>query len=73
MMSYEGVRLYALEARKNTLASLEEQALGNRLLVAENGRLRGTLFFDLKGDIAAFSGLVLRVEADGKAGSLQLN
>jgi hypothetical protein len=73
MMSFEGVRMYPLEAKRVTLANLEAQALPGKLAVAGGFTKQGIYFFDLKQDLTSRSGLFLRLTTSGKTSTIQLN
>lgn len=70
VMKFEGVRLYPVEGRKETLEQLQAIALPKKLALAAQEEKRGVLFFHAKQDVAQLKGLVLLVK--GTAQPLRL-
>ena len=68
VMKFEGVRLYPIEGRKETLEQLQAIALPKKLTLAAQEEKRGVLFFHAKQDVAQLKGLILTVK--GMAHSL---
>ncbi len=62
VMKFEGVRLYPVEGRKQTLAQLQAIALPKKLVLGAQEEKRGVLFFSTKRDAAQLKGLVLLVK-----------
>ena len=70
VMKFEGVRLYPIEARKETLEQLQAIALPKKLTLAAQEEKRGVLFFHAKQDVAQLQGLILTIK--GMAQPLRL-
>jgi hypothetical protein len=70
VMKFEGVRLYPIEARKETLEQLQAIALPKKLTLAAQEEKRGVLFFHAKQDVAQLKVLLLTVK--GMAQPLRL-
>ncbi len=62
IMKFEGVRLYPVEGRKQTLEQLQAIALPKKLVLGAQEEKRGVLFFSAKQDAAQLQGLVLLVK-----------
>ncbi len=62
VMKFEGVRLYPVEGRKQTLEQLKAIALPKKLILGAQEEKRGVLFFSAKQDAAKLQGLVLLVK-----------
>ena len=62
VMKFEGVRLYAIEGKQQTLAQLQAIALPKKLTLTAQEERRGVLFFQAKQDVAQLKGLTLVVK-----------
>ncbi len=73
MMKFEGVRLYAMAGRKQTLEQLQAISLPKKLVLAAQEERRGVLFFHAKQDVAQLKGLVLTIKGGAQPLTLPLN
>jgi hypothetical protein len=73
MMKFEGVRLYPIEGKRQTLEQLQAIALPKKLPLAAQEEKRGVLFFHAKQDAATLKGLVLTVKGSPQPIRLALN
>jgi hypothetical protein len=73
VMKFEGVRLYPIEGKRQTLEQLEALALPTKLTLAAQEEKRGVLFFHAKQDVAQLRRLVLLVKGTPQPLRLPLN
>jgi hypothetical protein len=73
MMKFEGVRLYPIEGKRQTLEQLQTITLPKKLRLAAQEEKRGVLFFHAKQDAATLKGLVLTVKGSPQPIRLALN
>ena len=73
VMKFEGVRLYPIAGREQTLEQLQALALPKKLVLAAQEERRGVLFFHTKQDVAQLQGLVLVVKGGAQPLTLALN
>jgi hypothetical protein len=73
MMKFEGVRLYPIEGKRQTLEQLQTITLPKKLRLAAQEEKRGVLFFHAKQDAAGLKGLVLTVKGSPQPIRLALN
>jgi hypothetical protein len=73
VMKFEGVRLYPIEGKRQTLEQIEALALPKKLTLAAQEEKRGVLFFHAKQDVAQLRGLVLIVKGTPQPLRLPLN
>lgn len=65
VMDFEGVQMYAIEGKKQTLEQLQSIALPKKISLAAQEEKRGVLFFDAKQDAARIKTFLLLVK-EGK-------
>ncbi|MBL8207376.1 MAG: hypothetical protein JNM09_24295 [Blastocatellia bacterium] len=73
MMKSDGVRLYAVAGRQQTLEQLQAIALPKKLSLAAREERQGVLFFQVKRDVAQLKGLLLIVKGGKQPVTLPLN
>ncbi len=73
MMKSDGVRLYAVAGRQQTLEQLQAVALPKKLSLAAREEKQGVLFFHAKRDVAQLKGLLLIVKGGKQPVTLPLN
>jgi hypothetical protein len=62
MMKFDGVRLYAITGREETLEQLQAMALPKKLTLGAQEERRGVLFFHVKQDVLRLQGPRLLVQ-----------
>lgn len=72
IMEFEGVRVYPIEGKEQTLAQLQAIALPKKMTLAAQAEKHGVLFFHVRQDAAKIKALTLRVEAGKQTITLSL-
>ena len=72
MMKFEGVRMYPIEGKQQTLEQLQAIALPKKMALAAQEEKHGVLFFHVRQDAASIKALTLRVEAGKQTLTLSL-
>lgn len=72
MMKFEGVRLYSIAGRQQTIDQLQSIALPKKLILSAQEERRGVLFFHAKQDVAQLKGLTLIVKGGKQPITLRL-
>jgi hypothetical protein len=73
LMKFEGVRVYPILGKQETLEQLAAIALPKKITLAAQEEKRGVLFFHAKQDVAQLKGLVLSVKGTSPTIRLSLN
>ncbi len=73
VLKFEGVRLYPIEGKQETLDQLQSIALPKKLTLSAQEARRGVLFFHAKQDVAQLKGLILLVKGAAQPIRLPLN
>lgn len=72
VMKFEGVRLYPIEGKQQTLDQLQVQALPKKFMLVAQEERRGLLFFQAKRDVAQLKSLTLEVKGGKQVVTLPL-
>lgn len=72
VMKFEGVRLYPIEGKQQTLDQLQAQALPKKFMLAAQEERRGLLFFHAKRDVTQLKSLTLEIKGGKQVVTLPL-
>lgn len=73
VMKFEGVRLYPVLGKQETLEQLQAITLPKKITLSANEEKRGVLYFHAKQDVAQLKGLVLSVKGTSPMIRIPLN
>lgn len=73
IMKFEGVRMYTIEGRQQTLEQLQAMALPKKLSLGSQEEKRGVLFFHAKQDVAKNKAFTLLIKDDRQTIRLPLS